>query len=305
MTAFVVPTREVDDPSGTELVGPVEEEGPELEIVFDQEEEIQLALATALGLDDLEGGGDERGAVGLSCPLAGPSGPPAVPSGPPAVPSRPSVVPSGPPVVSFDAALIRDFQSGWWSSFRITLVKARDVSPFGGYEATCKWHARSRQTKCKKTLILSGDNERDHEVCVRRLAWWCIKATTYSRQRYHRADEVVYACCPPVAWLVANKPPEEVPAGVRNDVDLDYHGVDEAILPPRSWALLAEREDAAQARMAGLMESEVAPVRGRGRGGRGGGGRGGRRRGRGAPVADGAAVAPEIGDHALAPGSSQ
>ena len=54
------------------------------------------------------------------------------------------------------------------------------------YQAQCPWHKKSSATGCKKTMACGGPSREQHELCIRRLRFWCSDALAYDRQRHHR-----------------------------------------------------------------------------------------------------------------------
>eukprot|EP00971_Amphidinium_carterae_P150434 2982443-Amphidinium_carterae.2 len=75
--------------------------------------------------------------------------------------------------------------------FRITpkqpdaSAPAKSRATFGGYQASCPFHAKSRKTRCKKKISLpSHAIEHKHEVWLR-AAHWCTLARACTLQSEH------------------------------------------------------------------------------------------------------------------------
>lgn len=75
-----------------------------------------------------------------------------------------------PPVVSpLVYVNMRDVEGQYFDVFRIT---ARPIGLFGGFQARCVFHAKSRSTECKKMVPMLGHEESDRIDALELLCWW-------------------------------------------------------------------------------------------------------------------------------------
>eukprot|EP00975_Prorocentrum_lima_P050808 10645745-Prorocentrum_lima.AAC.1 len=50
--------------------------------------------------------------------------------------------------------------AGWWGSFRITPKQRHKLPPYGGLQATCRWHAKSDCTAANSSARFRGPDRR-------------------------------------------------------------------------------------------------------------------------------------------------
>ena len=101
--------------------------------------------------------------------------------------------------------------------FRITpkRPKVGDTNRFGGYEASCPFHAKSKRTGCKKFCPLAGPGPEDHAAVLLKLKWWCVQATEHAKQYEHVFGADLDH--PPSEELVNSLVPEAGPTAVVDD----------------------------------------------------------------------------------------
>ena len=95
----------------------------------------------------------------------------------------------------------------YFACFRMTpKAPQQGGGRFGGYEAQCPFHRKSRQTACKKWSGLQGPLEAHRRDALRRLHLWCLSYKEHSRQRHHVGTALIQdvdAAYPGQAWVVA------------------------------------------------------------------------------------------------------
>lgn len=110
-------------------------------------------------------------------------------------------------------------KSGRWGVFRITGKRATaGSSSWGSYQVNCPFHAKSKVSGCKRTLKIPSPSRAEQLSTLRRLMFWCARATTCQRQRVHMRlplDPV-----PPDPVLVAMRI-DAHPGRIQTDEELD------------------------------------------------------------------------------------
>ena len=177
-----------------------------------------LAGAASDITDDVgvDGGGAHAapaGAGAAGAEMAGVGLPPGV-----LEPAPPEPHPSdGPDVVNTDT-----LKRGFWGIFRMTPKQpGSSAGPFGSYQATCPFHAKSKNTACKKTIRIEGPAMADRLQTLRRLMFWCTQAKACKRQRVHLEKPCDLASVPPDPVLLALRC-DEHPGPIKTDEELDH-----------------------------------------------------------------------------------
>ena len=120
--------------------------------------------------------------------------------------------------------------TGW---ARLTRLERSQVP---SYSVRCIWHRKGAKTDCKKQFKVLGDTPHDHEVCCRRLLFWCLQGRDFACQREHLAWELAADDVPGLMILRSLIPAHiATRAEIVHDVDLDGRGVPLDIMPPQSW----------------------------------------------------------------------
>ncbi len=138
-------------------------------------------------------------------------------------------------------------QTGMFGAFRFTRKQK-------GYQARCPFHRKSTVTECKKFMAVSGSSRAEATATWQKLAFWCVRALTFSRQRHHVAFNPSLEECPRVQEIISMKITEGPQGHVKTDIELDEE------------ARLAADEQRGGAARAGRRGKGC----GRGRGSRGG-----------------------------------
>ena len=80
-------------------------------------------------------------------------------------------------------------RKGFWGIFRITpkqpSTKAGGGGKFGGWQATCPYHAKSQVTGCRKYVGIRAPGLEAKQVAFLRLAHWCSLAPSCATQAEH------------------------------------------------------------------------------------------------------------------------
>ncbi len=143
-------------------------------------------------------------------------------------------------------------QSGRFGVFRVT-KKGR------GYQARCCFHRKSMVSECKKFISLVGSSHHDACATWRLLAWWCVRAPTFDRQRDHVGFTPTIDTCPPISEILAMKNTEGPTARVKSDVELDEQLAAEHVTPAQGAVSRGgARDGGAQGGAAGVVEQAVA-----------------------------------------------
>ena len=117
-----------------------------------------------------------------------------------------------------------------WGTAGVYMRAANRNSPYGGLQFTCRYHARNKNTGCKRYLSFPDNTLESKISTLWKLRWWANIYGDFNRQRDHiRCDlsvvphEDVIRAQRPTTW------PEHTP----NDEDLDAFdaGVDDAPEP--------------------------------------------------------------------------
>lgn len=166
--------------------------------------------------------------------------------------------------------------SGRFGVFRITPKQpGRVAGLYGGYQADCKFHKKSKVTGCRRFITLPDNTVQSRRAVLRRLMWWCVLAPTFDRQRAHICYPLVDDEIPDLAFIAPQKITEaQDPSTVKTDVELDER---EGTAPaanvraraPRGAKQVGEQaasSSSAPAASAGRGRGRVATPRGRGRG---------------------------------------
>ena len=90
-----------------------------------------------------------------------------------------------------------------------------------GWQATCKFHSKSRRTGCKKWFPLLSLSKEDENRCLRNLLWWCLRHSDFTRQRDHVSYTPVPEDVPSTDFLDAMTPSVPPTAPVKTDEELD------------------------------------------------------------------------------------
>ena len=96
---------------------------------------------------------------------------------------------SRPPPASPPASpeAIPELEPFTWGVFTVG-VKHPTATNLGGYEARCKFHARNKNTGCKKLIALESPDACGLALARSRAKWWCAQAKDVTRQRMHLYD---------------------------------------------------------------------------------------------------------------------
>ena len=119
------------------------------------------------------------------------------PGGGPPPPPPPGPVPPPP------AAPVRHAATISWGSFLMTYLPETDLQ-LSGWQCTCKFHKKSKNTLCKKTLRCRVSSEETPTQMLLMLKWWALQATVQSYQRMHLYEEPRGATLPPEAVMDAD-----------------------------------------------------------------------------------------------------
>ena len=113
-------------------------------------------------------------------------------------------------------------EGGLFGMFRISTKAAGTVAggQYGGYQATCLYHAKNAKTGCKRYLSVPGPSQEDRDITYRRLCWWLCMSADYNRQCHHLVVPLPADRCPNMAVLEAQVALER-PDSVKTDVELD------------------------------------------------------------------------------------
>lgn len=108
-----------------------------------------------------------------------------------------------------------------WASFVFSRKRPDNSPPFGAIQATCKFHALSHRTGCKKTLRLLSDGPDGEAHCLLALKHWCNQAKQFRHQRWHVRMTLDPGSIPPADVLEAQKLTDIPPPRVLTDKELD------------------------------------------------------------------------------------
>ena len=144
--------------------------------------------------------------------------------------SRPESQAAGPSM--FDRSVQAD-SFNWGPNFRLTFVNATKRPPHGCWQATCRYHAKSKFTGCKRSVQVGGVSDaKDH--CKRLLMMWCLQAPLHATKKAHSAVAVSPDDVLPLEALNSRlarlQPP---PAVVRTDEEIEAEQEREARAPER------------------------------------------------------------------------
>jgi hypothetical protein len=136
-----------------------------------------------------------------------------------------------------------------WGMFRITPKQPTGSSGgrFGGFQARCPWHRRNDQTECKTFFRLEGPSQEERERCLRRLLFWCARATEHPQQRNHISDDAPLNLCPSNNFSFARKTSVRPDIKQFSDVELDRLCVPLDLCPPQCHQRAAELTSGAAA----------------------------------------------------------
>ena len=162
-----------------------------------------------------------------------------------------------------------ELSSGKFGCFKISVKKAGVYSTYGGFQPTCRFHKKSDATGCKRFFRILGPSIADRTSAMRLAAWWCVRHSEFTRQRFHLNCPMYIDECPSSAWLLANK--VTVPPGP-HDVHADelLDALEDISDPVTPTAAPPTPEGSATPKAA--APAEAVPT-GRARGGARGGGR--------------------------------
>eukprot|EP00971_Amphidinium_carterae_P350145 6491404-Amphidinium_carterae.4 len=93
---------------------------------------------------------------------------------------------------------------------------------YGGVQASCPYHAKSKNSKCRKYIQLPSTDPAAKLEVMRKLCYWCLHAKDCDRQRYHLSMPIMPASSTPTLkemWAELEKMSD--PGVARTDVDLD------------------------------------------------------------------------------------
>ena len=177
-------------------------------------------------------------------PPPGPPGPPPPPAPAPPIPPPPLPPPAGAPPADvpqpangselpeseipgcdmtdsgLPLAVHSMLKSKSFGCFRFTARQRGPNYPFGGYQASCRFHKKSDATGCKRTLPMEANTPEARRSVVRCLMWWCIMAPEHVWQRTHRPAPLPLEGCPELDYLLA-KQIDASPSNVLTDEHLD------------------------------------------------------------------------------------
>ena len=108
-----------------------------------------------------------------------------------------------------------------YGAFSLTFRVGMDGTT--AWTCVCPWHRRNKVTGCISSIAIAWDAEPDEHIDVlRRLMQWAHRARAHSRQWQHLAGRPRLDESPHAAWLVANVPVDQPPAGpAPTDIELD------------------------------------------------------------------------------------
>ena len=100
-----------------------------------------------------------------------------------------------------------------WGIFTFGVKHPSATAPLGGYEARCKFHARSKTAGCKKFIRIESPDESGRAQARLRAKWWCSQARDHTRQWTHLRHADVWS--PPAedeleAMIIWDEPAEPV-----------------------------------------------------------------------------------------------
>ncbi|CAE7033133.1 unnamed protein product [Symbiodinium sp. CCMP2592] len=151
------------------------------------QEDLERLIAEA---DEVEGGvelGAEEGGAGAASSAAGPAGSAGAPAAPapaarssiesvPAVPAGAGIIDAASAANDLSSAsllagtvarLQERSSAGYGAGFSFSRKQPHSAPPFGGVEATCRYHRKNTSTGCKKFIRLTGlSAEAEQECCV-------------------------------------------------------------------------------------------------------------------------------------------